>query len=71
MERFDSHQQNGTCDTISKCKKFQKILLWKNPDPDNHKCGENKCLNCKEHVLEDHKCYIQKKNFVKVVIVEK
>jgi len=61
MECFKNHKSNETCDTVWKCKKCKKILLRKNTNPKIHKCGEKNCLNCKETVLEDHKCYMLKK----------
>ena len=60
-ECFKNHKDNGTCETVWKCKKCKKFLLWGNTNPATHKCGEKLCRNCKELVLEDHKCYIQKK----------
>jgi hypothetical protein len=60
-ECFKNHRDNGICETIWKCKNCQKILQWKNTDPDKHRCGEKICLNCKKLVMEDHKCYMQKK----------
>lgn len=58
LECFDNHIENNTCDTVWKCKKCEKLLLWKQTSPETHICGENLCKNCNKIQPPDHKCFM-------------
>ena len=57
-ECYDSHLRNKKCVEHSyMCKKCHKLLKTKDLRPENHKCDEIKCGNCKKWVnMPDHKC---------------
>ena len=61
QECFTNHVENKTCDAIWKCNSCRKILMWEQTNPTTHKCGERKCKNCNEMVLQNHKCHMQNK----------
>jgi hypothetical protein len=69
IECFENHQQNGTCETIWKCKKCQKVLLWSNTDPNNHRFGEKKCLNCIRIVNKARLFKIMKKTSIFIILI--
>jgi len=49
------------CETIWKCKECKRNMLWVARTPENHQCGERKCLNCKDYFVGEHECFILKK----------
>ena len=60
---FDNHIKNKKCTEYSymciHCHRFYKTRDLK---PDDHKCDQVKCGNCKQFVpIKDHQCYMLKK----------
>lgn len=73
---YDNHleivKNFSVCNTIWKCLKCKKNLLWEQyiPALNNiisnkkvHLCDHSECKNCKEYVnIDEHKCFIQNLN---------
>lgn len=56
---LENHQKGSKCDTSHKCTKCKAIY---DPRKIEHKCDHSMCANCKQYVvMDEHKCYHQKK----------
>ena len=59
---FENHIKNNRCIEHSyRCAKCKKVIKTKDRNITDHICGETKCQSCKQYVLQDHKCFITKK----------
>ena len=64
---FNLHKQNGTCDKFWKCLHCNKCFRRHDPEksstanmcnPDEHRCGDFFCFNCKSWENKEHQCYM-------------
>ena len=63
---LDLYGKGSMCDTKWKCKACKKNYWYPRPGvkpsmschPDDHRCGDYYCRNCKAFVSKDHKCYM-------------
>ena len=51
QECYDNHIKSNACNTIWKCQICKRNIKFKQRKPDEHKCNEYKCFNCKEWVF--------------------
>ena len=60
---LDNHIVNKKCTEYSyMCKKCHRFYKTKDLKPEDHRCEQLKCGNCKEFVNKDHQCYMLKKD---------
>jgi hypothetical protein len=59
-ECFERHKHSA-CATIWKCPECKVLMRWKERTRETHRCGEFKCGNCKEYVMVNHNCFMQKR----------
>ena len=58
QECYDNHIKSNACNTIWKCQICKRNIKFKQRKPDEHKCNEYKCFNCKEWVINVNSLHI-------------
>ncbi|GBN04848.1 hypothetical protein AVEN_1929-1 [Araneus ventricosus] len=62
---YENHKYKNdkasVCEILWKCSKCKRNLNRIERKPEDHKCSERQCKNCRDFVDKDHKCYMKTK----------
>ena len=61
-KRKSERRRHSNCKTYWKCRDCDTKIITALRKPGEHVCGESRCNNCKQWVMDpDHPCYLQQK----------